>query len=76
MTTSFSAAAGADALLTGEASHHAAIDAKRMGLSLVVAGHFATEFPVVAVLADKIARRFNGVRVLGSRRSRDPFTYL
>lgn len=70
------AAAGADALLTGEASHHAAIDARRMGLSLVVAGHFATEFPVVAVLADKLARRFNGVRVLGSRRSRDPFTYL
>lgn len=70
------AAAGADALLTGEAGHHAAIDARRMGLSLIVAGHYATEFPVVAVLADKLARRFGGVRVLGSRRSRDPFTYL
>ena len=70
------AAAGADALLTGEASHHDAIDARRMGLSLIVAGHYCTEFPVVAVLADKLARRFNGVRVLASRRSRDPFTYL
>lgn len=70
------AAAGADALLTGEASHHDAIDARRMGLSLIVAGHYATEFPVVAVLTDKLARRFNGVRVLPSRRSRDPFTYL
>lgn len=69
-------AAGADALLTGEAGHHDALDAKRLGLSLVVAGHYATEFPVVPVLADKLARRFSGVRVLCSRRNRDPFTYL
>ena len=69
-------AAGADALLTGEAGHHDALDAKRLGLSLVAAGHFATEFPVVPVLADKLARRFAGVRVLCSRRNRDPFTYI
>ena len=69
-------AAGADALLTGEAGHHDALDAKRLGLSLVAAGHFATEFPVVPVLADKLARRFARVRVLCSRRNRDPFTYI
>lgn len=69
-------AAGADALLTGEIGYHDALDAKRLGLSLVAAGHFATEFPVVPVLADKLARRFAGVRVLCSRRNRDPFTYL
>ena len=69
-------AAGADALLTGEAGHHDALDAKRLGLSLIVAGHYATEFPVVPVLADKLSRRFAGVRVLCSRRNREPFTYL
>ena len=68
-------AAGADALLTGEAGHDA-LDAKRLGLSLIVAGHYATEFPVVPVLADKLSRRFAGVRVLCSRRNKEPFTYL
>ena len=44
-------AVGADCLLTGEANHHAAIDAVRLGLSLVAAGHYATEFPVCALTA-------------------------
>ena len=38
-------AMGADCLLTGEANHHHACDAKRLGLSLIAAGHYATEFP-------------------------------
>ncbi len=68
--------AGADALLTGEANHHVALDAKQMGISLIVAGHYATEFPVVSVLADKLSRRFPDLRVIGTRRNKDPFTYL
>lgn len=69
-------AAGADALVTGEAGHHTALDARHAGLSLVAAGHYATEMPLVPVLADKLAKRFAGVRVLCSRRCKDPFTYL
>ena len=68
--------AGADCLLTGEANHHVAIDARRLGISLVVAGHYATEFPIVPVVADKLKQRFTGVRVLCSRRTKDPFSYL
>ena len=68
--------AGADCLLTGEASHHAAIDAKRLGISLVVAGHYATEFPIVPVVAEKLKQKFPALRVLGSRRNKDPFAYL
>lgn len=67
---------GADCLLTGEADHHDAIDAAQGGLSLLAAGHFHTEFPVVPVLADRLAKRFPGVRVTVSRRNKDPFTYL
>lgn len=67
---------GADALLTGEASHHDALDAKRMGLSLIAAGHFATEVPIVPVLADQLSRNFPGVRVICSRRNKEPFTYI
>ena len=45
-------------------------------ISLVVAGHYATEFPIVPVVADKLKQRFAGVRVLCSRRNKDPFSYL
>lgn len=67
---------GADALLTGEAGHHDALLAKQLGLTLIAAGHHATEFPIVPVLADKLAKNFGGVRVLCSRRNRDPFSYI
>ena len=69
-------AVGADCLLTGEANHHAAIDAVRLGLSLVAAGHYATEFPVCAAIADRLRTVFPelGVRVSGE--NRDPFTYI
>ena len=43
-------AAGADAYVTGEASHHRLLDAPEMGMTLVVAGHYHTEQPVCAVL--------------------------
>lgn len=40
------------------------------------AGHFAHEFPLMPVLGDKLKRRFPELRVLVSKRCRDPFTYL
>lgn len=69
-------AAGADCLLTGEAGHHDALDALRIGLSLVAAGHFSTEHPVVPYLADQLRRRFPALRVLVSQREQEPFTTL
>ena len=69
-------AAGCDCLLTGEASHHDALDARRLGVALIAAGHFATECPLMPVLAEKLRRRFPDLRVLVSKRGKDPFTYL
>ena len=69
-------AMGADCLLTGEANHHHAIDAKRLGLSLIAAGHYATEFPVTAAVAEKLRRAFPELEVLVSEDARDPYTYL
>ena len=69
-------AVGADCLLTGEASHHHAIDAARLGLSLVAAGHYATEFPVTAAVAERLRAAFPELEVLVSTEDRDPFTYL
>ena len=69
-------ARGADCLLTGEANHHHAIDAKRLGLSLIAAGHYATEVPVTAAVAEKLRRAFPELEVLVSEDARDPYTYL
>ena len=69
-------AMGADCLLTGEASHHHALDAARLGLSLVAAGHYATEFPAMAVVAQRLRAALPELEVLVSTRNRDPFTYL
>mgnify|MGYP003166051893 FL=1 len=69
-------AQGADCLLTGEANHHHAIDAKRLGLSLIAAGHYATEFPVTAAVAEKLRTAFPELEILVSEDARDPYTYL
>ena len=68
--------AGADALLTGEASHHAALDALAAGVTLVAAGHYATEFPVAQTLATRLGDRFRDLEVLMSETDRDPYHYL
>lgn len=65
-------AAGADALLTGEARFHRALEADALGLGLIVAGHHATERPGVEDLARRIADAFPGVEVWASRREADP----
>lgn len=51
--------AGCDAYITGEAKHHEFLDAKAMGITLIAAGHFETENPVVSVLAEKIRNNFD-----------------
>lgn len=49
---------GADALLTGDVSYTAFVAAKRLGISLIDAGHFYTEFPILEVLSKKLKEKF------------------
>ena len=44
--------AGADTFVTGECSYNYALDAADMGLNIIEAGHYHTEFPVCAHLAE------------------------
>lgn len=46
------AAAGAQAFVTGDVKHDVMLDAVRLGITLVDAGHFGTENPVVSYLAE------------------------
>lgn len=51
--------AGCDAYITGEAKHHEFLEAKSIGITLIAAGHFETENPVVSVLAEKLKNNFD-----------------
>ncbi len=56
-------AAGADTLVTGEASYHDMRDALLLGVNLIAAGHFPTEDPVCGVLIKLIRERFPALEV-------------
>jgi putative NIF3 family GTP cyclohydrolase 1 type 2 len=64
--------AGADALLTGELRFHEALAAQAQGLSLMVAGHYATERCGVEDLAGRLQAQFPKLPVWASRRETDP----
>ncbi len=51
-------AAGLDALVTGEGSHHTYFDATEGGLNLFYGGHYATETWGVRALGEHLAERF------------------
>jgi len=50
-------AAGADAYISGELKHHQLTDAPEMGISLIVAGHYHTENPICARLAEWVVEQ-------------------
>lgn len=64
---------GADCLLTGEASHHHGLDALDMGISLLLAGHFATEHPIVQEIAKRLEEKFPTLELLCSETNKAPF---
>lgn len=61
---------GADALVTGESRHHQLLQAKENGMTLITAGHFATETIVLPALKEKMEQQFPGlsVRIAGANR--------
>jgi dinuclear metal center YbgI/SA1388 family protein len=52
------AAAGADALLTGEVAERAMAQAREQGVHLIAAGHYATETMGIRRLGEHLAERF------------------
>ncbi|HHY38103.1 MAG TPA: reverse transcriptase-like protein [Clostridia bacterium] len=52
------AGTGAEVIITGDAKHHAAIEALDRGLHVVDIGHWLSEAPVVCVLRDRLNEEF------------------
>jgi len=71
---------GADAYVTGDVKYHEAQQAVEMGLHVIDGGHFGTEFPVAAVLRDRLAEELSGlkgeVEVVADTLSKDLFSVI
>ena len=63
--------AGCDTFVTADVKYNQFWDAKDLGMTIMDAGHFYTENPVVKVLADKIAKAFPEIRVILSQTHTD-----
>ena len=68
-------AAGCDTFVTADIKYNQFWDAQDLGINLIDAGHFHTENPVVAVLADKIAAAFPEIQVEISKTHTDCMKY-
>lgn len=60
------AGAGADLLITGDVKYHTALEADFLGLSIIDAGHYATEIFAMNIFADIIKNAAPGVEVIMS----------
>lgn len=60
-------AAGFDTFVTSDIKYNQFWDAKELGLNLIDAGHFYTENPVCAVLAEKLQAAFPEIQVILSK---------
>lgn len=65
-------AAECDALVTGEMTFHTCLEAEARGVSVVLAGHFASERFALLSLADYLTDQLAEVAVWASRTERDP----
>lgn len=66
------AEAGCDVLLTGEARFHACLEARTLGIALILPGHYATERPAMENLARILSERFPNLDVFASQVESDP----
>jgi len=64
-------ALGYDCLVTADCKYNAFADAKAMGITLIDAGHFQTENPVCASVAEQLRAQFPEIQVFESKNHTD-----
>lgn len=67
--------AGCDTFVTADVRYNQFWDAQDLGINLIDAGHFHTENPVCAVLADAISAAFPEITVILSKNHTDTMNY-
>ena len=66
---------GCELLITGEARFHACLEARSLGIGMVLLGHYASERPAMEMLAGRLAERFPDLTVWASAEETDPITW-
>ncbi|MBN1899692.1 Nif3-like dinuclear metal center hexameric protein [Candidatus Sumerlaeota bacterium] len=70
---------GADVLVTGEITHHTALEAMMRGMAVICAGHFATEAPGMTFFAQQLAKqdkiKRSGMEILIAKSQTPPYRY-
>ncbi|MBD7909769.1 MULTISPECIES: Nif3-like dinuclear metal center hexameric protein [Clostridium] len=69
-------ALGADCIVTGDTSYHFALDYKELGVTILDPGHFSTEWIVFLDVMKKLKSKFNDVKFISSKVSKDPYSFL
>ena len=66
---------GCQVFLTGETRFHTCLEARSLGIALVMLGHYASERPAVEELARRLAVQWSPLPVWASRIETDPVRY-
>lgn len=66
----------ADVLLTGEIKHHEILEANKLGIAVVDAGHFKTEDIVITPFTEKLNSEFSDIEFIRSKKCADKVHYL
>lgn len=64
---------GADCIITGDTSYHYISDYKELGVTILDADHFNTEWLVFLEVMKKITKEFNDVEFIESEKTENPY---
>lgn len=67
---------GADCIITGDTSYHAASDYKEQNISIIDAGHFSTEWLVYLKVMEEIKKSCTNIEFIESKVCEDPYEYV
>lgn len=67
---------GADCIITGDTTYHFASDFKEMGVSIIDAGHFSTEYIVFLKTLEFLKEKFKDIEFIASKKSKDPYEFV
>ena len=66
---------GCEVFLTGEARFHDCLEARSLGIALVLLGHYASERPALEHLATIMQTQFKGLTIRASQAETDPLQW-
>lgn len=67
---------GADCIITGDTTYHFVSDYKEMGISIIDAGHFGTEYAAFLKVLEFLNESFKDVEFIASKESKDPYEFI